>query len=1468
MKKTVLAGLAMAICVSLFSQNQNGAARLAKLLNKAKAESGLEAPEDDLESRNAFEKLRLQNPETGEIPDNIRKREIDYFNKGLRKAHLQARVAEENLIVWKNRGPYNVGGRTRALAIDVTNEDVILAGGVSGGVWRTDNGGASWSKTTSTTDLQSVTAIAQDTRDGHTNVWYYTTGEWSGNSAGSGGAPYRGDGVFKSTDGGLTWAQLPSTTTDEPEVTNVFDYNHEIVVSPTDGTIFIANFNGIYRSTDGGALWDQSYSISGSGWTDVVIDSNGVVYAFHRSNGVVTSTDNGDSWQEISDSNFPTFFSSARGELAIAPSDENVIYLLAETSVNSSGHALWRYDGSTGQWSDRSDNIPQEGGHTGDFDSQGGYDLLLKVKPDDEGFVIIGGTNLYRSTDGFASTANTSWIGGYTPSNDSYATYSSHHPDNHCMVFYPSNPNKAISGNDGGLQVTKDITSNLGDVEPVDWDPINNGYLTTQSYAVSVGPGAMVLSGFQDNGTWFSDSEDPKHTWVDPFSGDGAYNAISTDGLMGYVSSQNANVYRLEYSPENPGTATDYIFFFDGEGKSPLFISPFYLDPLDNDIFYMGGMTTFHVNTSAETGTENTGWKEISLPNVSGRISEIGPIGNGDVYVGTTAGELFLVTDVKSNSPSVTEETSSLFSGRYISGISVNPDDADEILLTVSNYGVQSVFHSTNGGSSWDAVGGNLEENTDGTGSGPSVRCGRIVGNGELYIVATSVGLFTTTTLDGNNTVWEQENLDELGAVVVEHLAVRNTDGLVVAGTHGNGVYAAKFPLFETDLGVSSIESPNNGVLSAAEQISVAVTNYGANEVTAFSVKYSVNGTVEQSDDLEVTLASGETYVHQFSQTYDFSVSGSYDFSAEVEIIGDQVVENDELTKNVESYVLVGDFPYAESFESGAGGWTTEGLWELGTPAQTILAGASDGTQAWMTDLDADYPDNTTKKLLTPTFDFSSMNSPQLSFDINYDIEVGWDGVVLAYRTDLDNATFTVIGNEYGTENWYPALADVFGFNAWTGTVESYTKTRADVGFLGGEQTVQFAFIFASDQLEHQEGFAMDDFRITDDLTVNNEIMISVSEISENNSINDVVGVLSIPNVAESVVYTMVAGEGDTDNGNFTIVGDEVLAAVELNHETQDLHTIRVQGVSGATTATSVFVISVLDVNEPLNGVLLSSQEIEENSDVGTTVGLLSADDEDTGEAFSFAFVAGAGDDNNGDFGIFGSQLRTSEAVNFEEKASYSVRIEATSGETNEKAEETFAIAVLDANDAPGDFVLSSNLIPDLEPSGFVVGDFSATDEDEDAVIFDFTDGDGDDDNISFSISGTQLMTSVNADFATQELYRVLVEASDGKGGFTVEPFEVSVEEILGMVNLAKLGVSISPNPTEDVLNVKMGNKFGGSSSITITTLDGKEVLKKQFNKTNYVEKDKLDLSALAKGVYIITFDFNGRTTTGRVVKK
>lgn len=870
---------------------------------------------DNPQARLDFELLRTKDPKTGKIPLNIRAMELAFMREQSSLIDIPY-AAGDITSAWKNRGPFNVGGRTRALAVDSRNENIILAGGVSGGMWRSTDQGATWQKTTGTDELQSVTCIAQDPTNPDT--WYYGTGEFSGNSANGAGAFFLGDGIYKSTDNGATWAVLSSTQSDTPEsFDSSFDINLETVVDPTNGDLYVATVGTLQRSTDGGATFTEVLLGSSSSWVDIVVSSTGTLYAALDGDGIFRSAD-GVNWTDITPAAGFPLVSGERKELALASSNEDILYLIGEDADNSSGYSFWRFDESTDTWTDRSSGIPQLGGETGDFDSQGGYDLLIKVKPDDENFVIIGGTNLFRSTDGFATTGNTDWIGGYTPVNTNFGLYTDHHPDQHSFIFLSAD--RAISGNDGGVQITDDIGSDLG-TEAVDWTSINNGYVTTQVYALSAGPGDQIMAGFQDNSTWLTISTASDAIWTDQFGGDGAYNAFNSDGTVRYMSSQRGNIFRVNYDQGADDIVADDFNNFAPDGyAASLFIVPFYLDPVDDDLFYLAGASELYVNTQASTGSSSTGWKSISL-GTSGVVSEIGVSPSNVVFAGTTDGELFKVTDPGGNE-TVSDISGSNFPSGYISGIAVDPIDENSILVTFSNYGIPSIFYTSDGGANWDDVSGNLEENTDGTGSGPSVRSATILGNGDKFFVGTSTGLYSTTSLTGGTVTWVQENSEGIGEVVVEHLVSRMSDGLVLAGTHGNGIYSANFevtPPDDNDLGVTAITAPEGEILSSSSEavsVSAMIRNFGGLSQNSFDISFLVDDAMIATETINQTIAAGEEIELTFSTTFDFSTAGTYSLKVGVALTGDENDTNDTKTISVTSVSPIETFPYLETFDA------------------------------------------------------------------------------------------------------------------------------------------------------------------------------------------------------------------------------------------------------------------------------------------------------------------------------------------------------------------------------------------------------------------------------------------------------------------------------------------------------------------------------------------------------------------------
>ena len=839
---------------------------------------------DDPDGAGAYQFNRLRNPSTGQLPHNMRRRELTFaatlprYDENSRSGRTQ----------WQNRGPYNLGGRTRALALDVTNENIVFAGQVTGGMWRSTDSGAHFSQLTVPQQLHSTTCIAQDKRAGHTNVWYYGTGEQYAvvNAAGF-SSQFAGDGIFKSTDGGLTWAQLPSTLSDNVPnplyQTRNFDFVWQIVTDPvrTDSDIvYAAVVNGIFRSADGGTTWapvlglDTSISTV-SQYTDIAITPTGVLYATISSEnthgGFYRSTD-GLNWTKIMPPTYPTSF--RRTELGIAPQDERQVYFISETpGTGVTGHSLYKYKYLSGNgtgagciWSKRTINIPDDhctGYYTFDFkkySSQSSYDMYIAVDPKDTNTVFLGGTNIYRSTDGFTTPAYT-WIGGYQcdSAHLSNYIYPNHHPDQHRLVFLPSNPKVAYSSNDGGIMKTTDITATK-----VSWELLNNGYNTGQFYTVAIEPGntnsPMIIGGLQDNGTYFTGSYDFTQPWPKVFYGDGGYCAIAHNRTNYYMSWEQGRTFKMTVDDNGSVTGLTRIDPTGATLNNYLFIAPFILHPTDDNIMYLANGRYIYRNDSLNaipiTGNEYTpisqGWKILTNSGAAGqlnapfistlKISEANP---DLIYYGTDGGQVYKLDSIRTSITGTrTNITGANFpAGAYVSSVEPDRLNANNVMVTFSNYEVVSIFYTTDGGTTWTDVSGNLEENPDGTGNGPSIAWGHIYNDGvtKKYYVGTSIGLFSTDNLNGQNTVWTQEGPNTIGNVIVDMVTSRTYDSTVVVGTHGNGVYSNKVyvptavqNIKANDLQVNAWPNPFNNTIN----INVSAIN------TAFieAEVYDLNG--------------------------------------------------------------------------------------------------------------------------------------------------------------------------------------------------------------------------------------------------------------------------------------------------------------------------------------------------------------------------------------------------------------------------------------------------------------------------------------------------------------------------------------------------------------------------------------------------------------------------------------------------
>lgn len=862
-------------------------------------EKGWEEGEEKSEEQRAFftaqrwqhEFNMLKDPLTGKIPANIRMEEMKMaMGMPVRgESGVNGPLGADNLNTYLEAGPNNIGGRTRAVAFDKryngTSNRVIIAGSVSGGIMRSVDGGANWTRVSPDNDIHNLTALAQDPRAGFENTWYAGGGEPIANSASGAAAFYLGFGIWKSTDNGATWTKLQRQVTDLDGTTilgggslevfdNPLDIAHKIAVNPVNGDVYICGHRRLVRSTNGGTSWNVVFSggsptTSALGQLDMAISTSGKMYLGvngglpdPEKRGVWTSA-NGTTWTQIAGGSILGTDSVANwkgndytGEsrrimLALAPSNQNILYVTYENGESQSGASgkpevdLFKVDLSAAPaWTNLSANVPDFSGQLDGVDPfhvQGGYDLMIAVKPNDPNAVFLGGVNLFRSTNGFSNTTGTNWIGGYGANFPSglniYGSQANgndiskwSHPDMHALVFDPSNPSRAICANDGGLQITADIMGNAAGDEPVSWNVVGN-YQTLQYYHVAMDPGAGRLNfagGAQDNGTRFRDASGvlaaaTNNAQYRILSGDGAGCALAKAGPSSqilYGSSQFGNIIRATLAP---GSITGGsirptgLTATPGAGSNAFgdFVTYFELD-FDNteDLYYVNFNRLFR--TTAASTVTSSGWTELTgvgaavnpgLP-TSGTniIITTMELSRGDyasshvLYLGTSNGKLFRLNNPR-NSAAATAPvniTPPLLTG-YINDIAVNPNNDEEVMVVVSNYGTTSVWWTNNAKSAtptWSNAEGNLTL--------PSYRSCAIVvkkdgSNNPVteYYVGTSVGLYSAigigTTLQGGGSVsWVREGGSVLNFAVVSSLDYRPQDNYLLVGTHGNGMYYAQ----------------------------------------------------------------------------------------------------------------------------------------------------------------------------------------------------------------------------------------------------------------------------------------------------------------------------------------------------------------------------------------------------------------------------------------------------------------------------------------------------------------------------------------------------------------------------------------------------------------------------------------------------------------------------------------------------
>lgn len=694
---------------------------------------------------------------------------------------------------WSSRGPNNLAGRTRALAVDPTVKSgkKIWAGAVTGGLWYNNDitsSTSTWQFVSSIWSNITVTCIAFDPNSPGT--MYVGTGEgWGSTSSTS-----RGFGIFKSIDSGRTFTQLAASKS--------YLYINDMIVRSESGksVLYVATdmqfangtwhgtaTAGLMKSTNGGTSFSNVMPKIPSSTAfmipaDLELGADNRLWVGTRRNYTITATDKGGGRVLYTDDgvNFTTAYSHAdkagRVELACAPSSAVTIYAVFES--NGKVDTLLKSTNKGSSWGaikkpkDADVGIPATDPSRG----QAWYDLILAVSPLDSSDVMFGAIDLFLSENAggsFTQVGKWSDNSGLANLSCSYV-----HADQHNIVFLPGS-NACLIGNDGGVFYAPDILDNMS-YQSVIYER-NNGYIVTQFYwgDLSQTKGSqLMVAGAQDNGTHQLNSTGLVNENM-VSGGDGGYCFISQTNDNKQVVSY---VYNQFYATANNWTNAAKLIDDPNTGK---FINPAAWDDINGALITGKGKCTLYRN---KLGTSSTLANTVTVSTTTANgapsaiTSSVSTTGKGQLYVGTDVGKVYVTSDIGASTPVWTDITETINAGN-ISDI-FRLRKSDTLFVTLSNYGASvNIYMSTDAGKTWKSRDGNIAD----------MPIWGILLNprkmGEA-IIATELGIYGTSDVFATSVVWAPYN-EGMGAVKVANLKYRDADQTIMATTHGRGVFTS-----------------------------------------------------------------------------------------------------------------------------------------------------------------------------------------------------------------------------------------------------------------------------------------------------------------------------------------------------------------------------------------------------------------------------------------------------------------------------------------------------------------------------------------------------------------------------------------------------------------------------------------------------------------------------------------------------
>ena len=706
-------------------------------------------------SKSPFEIMYLQRAyPSGELKVNAAAEARAWKNKQENNYHRSV----EN--TWEAAGPTNVGGRVTDIEIPVDQADVYYIGAASGGIFKTTNGGNSWTSIFDGVGALAIGDIAISKQN--TDILWVGTGEAN---PGGGSLAYEGDGIYRSDDGGQSWTSKGLENTGSISSIMIDPNDDEVIFAGAMGRLFSNDDSGgVYRSRNNGDTWEQVLFVSDStGVIDMAIHptQSNIIYAATweqirtrqdrqyggATSGLHRSVDGGDTWQELNEG-LPTI-PTQKGRIGFDISQSNPQVLYARyCDASGSIQGVYRTNNGGDSWTAVNASSLRNVGFHWWFDG-------ISIDPTDENTIYNVDFIVEKSTDG-----GLSW-------SDAFPAV---HVDQHALAFNAMVNDEVLLGNDGGVYVSED--AGVSSVK-------NNLLPITQFYRFYVDPNDAdrLFGGTQDNGT-LNTNTGGLNDWVRIFGG---------DGFQPLVDKDNGNVIYAESQRGNLGKSTDGGASFVGaiNGIEPddrnNWDTPVVFDPQNNNTLYFGTNRIWKTNNGAFS------WEVISPDLTDGAAPgilnfgtitslDVSPLDGDIIIAGTDDSNIWITLDGGANWTNTSSQLPNLWTTKVLA----DREDPSSFYVTFSGYrygdNLGHVFYTNDAGDTWTDIGSNL----------PDIPVNDIVkdASSNLYL-ATDVGVLSSAD---NGQTWEPlgENMPD---VVVTDLHIHEATEQLFAATYGRSAF-------------------------------------------------------------------------------------------------------------------------------------------------------------------------------------------------------------------------------------------------------------------------------------------------------------------------------------------------------------------------------------------------------------------------------------------------------------------------------------------------------------------------------------------------------------------------------------------------------------------------------------------------------------------------------------------------------